>query len=541
MVAIGALGPSAAVADFPPATPWPPWFVHAHISPVLAAIVAWLAVLIGSTGVAIGLVAVRRGWRPSARRLIFGSVLAVIALMLIPPTGSADMLAYAGYGRIAALGHNPYTYWLEQLRSSGDPVGTVAGLGWLRHPSLFGPVATGTEELASRLAGDSTARTIFWLKAWNGLAYLSLVLALDRLLRADASRRIRAHLLWSLNPLMLWAVLAGGHVDGLAIGVGATALFVMRRETPRRALLAGVLLGLAAMIKIPLVLFAAGLAWGARRSPRALAALGIGAAVVTIPGYLLAGRASVTAVMSAATDAQTDYVPWYALARALHWQDPAARISALAMVSFVLLGLILLRRMPSGPSEFPAVRIALALTLALFVVSPQQRAWFDAIIFPLLALMPASRLDWIVLVRAIAGALGGLPSLFPDRSHLSWLAEAARLGAVGMVPIALTIVGVALLWLCLTNNWRTIVNSDIDLSAAMPLAAGSSPLLRATVTVSSFSCTLSPRLADRRRRTTWRYRCPSPGSSHRSAVTCTSCAVGDGGWLRARCSALVLA
>ena len=113
---------------FPPPRPWPPWFIHPQISSTVAAIVTWMAVLIGSTGLAIGLVAARRGWRPPLRRLIAGSVLAVVALIVIPPTGSADMLDYAAYGRIAALGHNPYTYLPEQLKSSGDPVGTVAGL-----------------------------------------------------------------------------------------------------------------------------------------------------------------------------------------------------------------------------------------------------------------------------------------------------------------------------------------------------------------------------------------------------------------------------
>jgi hypothetical protein len=386
-------------------------------------------------------------------------MLAVIALMLIPPTGSADMLLYAGYGRIASLGHNPYTYMLGQLKLSGDHVGTVAGLGWLNAPSRYGPIATMTEEVASRLAGDSAARTIFWLKVWNGLAYLALVLTLDRLLRTDASRRIRAHLLWSLNPLMLWAVMAGGHVDGLAIGVGAAALFAMRRVNSRRALLAGGLLGLAAMIKAPLVLFGAGLAWVARRSPRSLAVLGIGAAVVIIPCCLLAGRASVKAAISVGTGGQVDYVPWYALARALHWQDPAARIDTLGVVSFIVLGVILLRCMPPGPDDFPAVRAGLALMLALLVVSPQQRPWYDAAIFLPLALMPASRLDWIVAIRAGAGALGGLPSIFmPAESHSSLLAEVGRVVSVGIVPLTLFVAGASLLWLCFTNNWQMVAN-----------------------------------------------------------------------------------
>ena len=462
MVAIGVLGPSAAVATFPPAPPWPPWFIHAHVSPVLTAIVSWLAVLIGGSGVAAGLVAVRRGWRPSPRLLISASVLAVIALMLIPPTGSADMLLYAGYGREAVLGYSPYTYFLAQLKLSGDPVGAIAGLGWLNAPSRYGPVATFTEEVASRLAGISAARAIFWLKVWNGLAYLALALTLDRLLRADASRRVRAHLLWSLNPLMLWAVMAGGHVDGLAAGVGAAALLAVDRTASRRAVLAGVLLGLAAMIKMPLALFGAGLAWAARRSPRALAALGIGAAVVAVPCFLLAGRASITTGMGVATVRQVDYVPWYAVARVLHWQDPTARINALGMISFLVLAVILLRRMPPGPGGFPAVRVGLALVLALLVVSPQQRSWYDPIIFLPLTLMPASRLDWVVLIRAAAGALGDLPSLFPVKSDASWLAETGRAAAAGIVPLVLFVAGAALLWLCFTNDWRIVANPAIN-------------------------------------------------------------------------------
>ena len=474
MVSIGVLGPSAAEARFPPALPWPPWFTHTHISSVLAAIVTWMAVLIGSTGLAIGLIAARRGWRPSLRRLIFGSVLAVVVLTVTPPTGSGDMLLYAGYGRIAALGHNPYTYLLEQLKSSGDPVGTVAGLGYLNDPPRYGPVAIVTEEAASRLAGDSAARTIFWLKVWNGLAYLALVLALDRLLRGNDSQRIRAHLLWSLNPLMLWAVMAGGHVDGLATGAGAAALFAMRRVDSRRALLAGVLLGLAAAIKAPFALLGAGMAWPARRSPLPLAALGIGAAVVMIPCYLLAGRASIAAVLGlAAKGATVDYVPWYAVARALGWHDPTVGINALGLIGFVLLGLILVRRMPSGPSDFPAVRVALSVVLAWLIVSPQQRPWYDAMIFPLLALMPATRLDWIVLIRAAAGALAELPPLVSHfeshPAHPTWLAETERIASAGIVPLTLTAAGIFLLWLCLTNNWRAVANPDNNLIGAISL------------------------------------------------------------------------
>ena len=72
------------------------------------------------------------------------------------------------------------------MKASGDPVGAVAVPGYKNQPSRYGPVATGTEELASQLAGDSAPRTIFWLKVWNALAFLGLVLTLDRVVRSDA-------------------------------------------------------------------------------------------------------------------------------------------------------------------------------------------------------------------------------------------------------------------------------------------------------------------------------------------------------------------
>jgi hypothetical protein len=58
-----------------------------------------------------------------------------------------------------------------------------------------------------------------------------VALGLDRLLRSDPARRARAHLLWSVNRLMLWALMAGGHLDVLAAGPAAD-----RRSRPVTAL-----------------------------------------------------------------------------------------------------------------------------------------------------------------------------------------------------------------------------------------------------------------------------------------------------------------
>ena len=56
--------------------------------------------------------------------------------------------------------------------------------------------------------------------------------------------------------------------------------------------------------------------------------------------------------------------------------------------------------------------MALGVALAFLIASPQRTPWYDVMIYPLLALMPATRLDWIVVARSVAGAVGSLPRPF---------------------------------------------------------------------------------------------------------------------------------
>jgi hypothetical protein len=181
---------------------------------------SWIAVLLGAVGFVAALVAIRRGWQPSPKRLIAGSVLAVLALMLTIPVGSGDPLYYVAYGRIATLGHSVYASAPNQFLSARDPDAAAVRQYVPLPPSRYGPVQTLYEEAASAIAGDSPARNLFWLKVWNAVAYLALVFVLDRLMRPDRMRRVRAHLMWSLNPLMLYLIMADGHNDVLAVVMG---------------------------------------------------------------------------------------------------------------------------------------------------------------------------------------------------------------------------------------------------------------------------------------------------------------------------------
>jgi hypothetical protein len=114
---------------------------------------------------------------------------------------------------------------------------------------------------------------------------------------------------------------------------------------------------------------------------------------------------------------------------------------------------LLLWRLPAGPRDLPALRPALALTLAWLVCSPQQRPWFDAMIFPLLALMPASGVDWVALGRAAAAAAAELPGvIYYSALRPAWLGTVVSGLVHAAVPAVLAITTAVLVWLCLSGR-----------------------------------------------------------------------------------------
>jgi hypothetical protein len=423
----------------------------------------WVALLLGAAGVAAGLAAVRGGWRPPARWLVTGALVAVIALAVVPAIGSTDMLDYAAYGRIAALHHSPYLMTPEQLRLAHDPVGQLAPYLWQNVPSVYGPLATATEWAASELGGRSAALTIFWLKVWNGLAFVVVVFTLDWLTRTVPAMRARAHLLWSVNPLMLWAVMAGGHVDGLAAGFAVLALAVLgrtavlARDPDRislvRALGFGVLLGAATAVKAPFVLFGAGLAWVARGSPRTLAAAGAGGAVVLAAGYLAAGRGAVADTVQRGYGVAGDNL-WQVLYRLVGFGPPFRHITLIAALAFVALGVLLIRRPPPGAPEMPVIWPVLAVILAWTFTSSLQRPWFDVLIYVPLVFLPPSRLDWVVVGRGVAGGVAYIPGVIVSHVHPAWLQTGYTTVVSYVASSGRLLALAALIVLCLTGAWN---------------------------------------------------------------------------------------
>ena len=221
-------------------------------------------------------------------------------------------------------------------------------------------------------------------------------------------------------------------------------------------------------MKAPYALFGAGLAWAVRRSPRVFAALALGAAAVLIPAYMLAGRAAISATTTGLASGERPDLLWHEAARLLGWQNATARTNTVGIIGCTVLALILLWRMPPGSSDFPAVRIVLAVGLGLLIVSPLQYAWYDAMIFPLLAVFPASRLDWIIVARAAVLAVASAPFF----SHLdpAWLTAVEKISVVGPPTLILGAILVALLWLCVVRAWRPADFGEGGIVSGVPLA-----------------------------------------------------------------------
>jgi hypothetical protein len=375
---------------------------------------------------------------------------------VLPAAGSSDTLDYAAYGRMVVLGHDPYRLTPLVFRQTGDPVALTAPHAWETVSSDYGPLATLEQATAARLGGTSTATIIFWLKLWNAFAFVLVVIVLDRLLRSDPARRARAHLLWSVNPLLLWGLLASGHNDAVAVACGLLGLVMVKAWLPGenppalKFLAAGALAGAATDFKVTYALFGLGVAWAGRKSLRSVLAAVAGALAVLVPSYLWFGTAAIT-VLAHHRDATADTL--WRLFGPSFLRPSLLQVTLVVLPVFAITAVLLLRRLPDRLPEIPAMLPTFALSLAWMLAWPYQRPWYDAAVICLLVFFRASRLDWIILAQlavTTAEFMPGMPN-YPTRH--TWLATLMGYQVNWGVPIVRLAALVAVLALCVAGVW----------------------------------------------------------------------------------------
>jgi hypothetical protein len=375
-----------------------------------------------------------------------------------------------------------------------DAVGKSIPWEWGRIPSTYGPAATIEQYLAARLGGTSAARIVFWLKVGNALAFGAVAYVADRLLRSDPAARLRAHLLWTINPLLIWQLIAAAHLDVLAAAAGMLGLVLATgwpvmpaagHERLSRVLAGGILVGLAADIKITYALFGLGLAWAFRRSTAAAIVAASGMLAVLLPSYGWFGPPAVEAVVDRGNRTTADN--FYQL-----FSRPdgylMTHIGVVATVIGVGVAIVVLSRLPIRATAQPAIFVALGLSTAWLFVWQYQLPSYEAMIICLLILVPACWLDWLVVIRLTAATVALMPGN-PTPPPTRLLARISLDNITLAAPIVLLSAAAALVLLCLTTR------GGLGVRAAAPHPAGTPQPADTPQPASSAQPTASAQLA----------------------------------------------
>lgn len=343
-----------------------------------------------------------------------------VAALLTGPFGSADHINYAAYGRIAVGGGDPYVQSPLAWHHGQDPVTTAVQIPWRETPSIYGPLATALQAVASWIGGSSLRDTVWIWQIFMVAAWLAVRWLLRRL-TDDAEARARIDVLWTLNPLVFGVLLLGAHVDLLAAAFVIAALWAMR-ENPWAT---GIFIGAAFCTKVTYAVVLLAVLWAWRQHPpadlrRRLRALAIGFAVLVLPAYALAGP-HVFHQLGAAGGSFSYAAPWSPVIRGLRHLLPEWAVTTIVFVLAAALMLVfawcghrLIERLGlARPIADSAQREAIVVTGILLSVyallAPYSLPWYDAVTWALLPLLVAFVWDEILLVRLLFMTLAYAP------------------------------------------------------------------------------------------------------------------------------------
>ena len=273
----GFLGPSAVTLKLGPRDSYlPPWYLPASIvtpNDWFVSALIWLAIIVGAVGLWVGMRALGDGWKPRVKRLFgLGATLSLLTI-LVPPLTSADVLMYAAYGRLQAIGRDPYEITpAEVFRGQFDPVLRWTERPWQDTPSVYGPITSWTQLLANKLGGENMHDIVFWLQVFAVVPFIIACAGVVMLAHGDPRRQARATLLTIANPMLIWAVVAGAHNEALSVMFAVAGMMFMRKNP----FLAGIGIGLAGCAKVSIGIWGLAMLWAYRREPKKAALLCLG-------------------------------------------------------------------------------------------------------------------------------------------------------------------------------------------------------------------------------------------------------------------------
>jgi hypothetical protein len=345
-----------------------------------------------------------QGWSPNPRRLILVSAAVVAIMVCLTPVGSSDTASYAAYGRLAALGQNPYVAnSLGWLRAHSPGYLYVVGFQWKHQPSVYGPVATVIQSFAAWIGGPHVATTIWVLMILNGLAFLGVGV----LLLKTSKDPVRATLFWTANPVLIQQLVGGGHFDTFVAAAAIAAIHLARRPATRWGDIAiGLVIGLGCGIKISMILVAIGLAWPLllRREWLRIATIALVAMATVALEYSHYGLVSLKPVFAGSQWVTLPSPFWFIKAIGDALGAPKGSLALLisclwVSAMFVVAWFVLKRISAEQPREVVA---PFALTYAWVLVAPWDFAWYTALPWVALTQIPRNRMSrWLAIVTVV--------------------------------------------------------------------------------------------------------------------------------------------
>ena len=329
---------------------------------------------------------------------------------------------YAAYGRLQAIGRDPYEITpAEVFRGQFDPVLSWTERPWQDTPSVYGPITSWTQLVANKLGGENMHDIVFWLQVFSVVPFILACAGVLMLAHGDPRRQGRAALLTIANPLLIWAVVAGAHNEALAVMFAVAGLLFMRKNP----FVAGLGIGLAGCAKVSIGLWGLAMLWAYRREPKKALLLCLGTAVPMGLAYVLWQP---TAFLQSLRNG--GYVSVGS------WANPLYRLLDVFMTGYhakiivgviSYIGLIIIAWMLSRVVPWTAapgldkdadlrrdpltiaLRTALVLSVAWLITSMYTLSWYDLLAWMPLAVLAASKLDQIMVIRGAALSLAYVP------------------------------------------------------------------------------------------------------------------------------------
>lgn len=384
-------------------------------------LIMYPAILLCCLGLAGMLWANSQGWNPSPRRVFWTAVAAIAVCVNITPVGSSDTASYAAYGRIAALGHDPYVFAPSALPGHDlNPYTALVGTTWQSTKSVYGPVATWIQLFAASIGGSKPWATIWVILICTAIAFAGA----GYLLLRTAANPVRAGLLWVANPLLIEQLILGGHLDSYVALAGIVAILISRRGASLwHDVVAGLLVGLAGGIKVTAAFVGLGIAVPLLRE-RAWARLvrtGLVAGATTAALYGFSyGLHALQSTFEASKLVISPSV-WRLVQILFDHLYPTHTAGVSTVFGFLWPPLTLAvawylynRLSPDVPA---AVAATCALTFAWVIVTPWSLPWYTSVAWVTLALLPRNTLTrWLTLATGTLAILhfnGGHPMNTP--------------------------------------------------------------------------------------------------------------------------------